>query len=134
MVPRYKVYLKVARACRTPFVFCLDRWYKPQSLESVKPFSITPWEYRAEVSDCDDAAFAFKGKYGHGVGIACSFAHCWNVVLCDEVWHIEPQNGAMFRASPSTRVATVHGTLKARMRPLQHPAQDQCSHEIRRFY
>jgi len=97
MVPRYRVYLKVARACRTPFVFCLDRWYKPQDLESVKRFSVTPWTYRTEVSDCDDAAFAFKGKYGHGVGVACSFAHCWNVVLSDDVWHIEPQNGAMFR-------------------------------------
>jgi hypothetical protein len=96
-IPWYRVYVKVARACRTPFVFCLDRWYLPLDLDSVKRFSVTPWAYRAEVSDCDDAAFAFKGKYGHAVGIACTFAHCWNVVLTDEVWHVEPQSGEMFR-------------------------------------
>ncbi len=97
MLSRHKVYLKVALACRTPFVFCLDRRYRPLNLEAVKQFSVAPWQYRPEVNDCDDAAFAFKGKYGHGVGIACSFTHCWNIVLCDQIWHVEPQNGSMFK-------------------------------------
>jgi hypothetical protein len=35
IIPRWKVYFKVAWACRTPFVVCLDRKYRPLELEDL---------------------------------------------------------------------------------------------------
>ena len=92
-----EVYLRVAWACKTPFVFVLDKKYEPRSIavlmKSVKDFW-PDWFYVPEFSDCDDAAFAFKGAYGHGIGIAIGHGHAWNIALCkDQVWHLEPQTG-----------------------------------------
>jgi len=90
------VYFKIARACRTPFVFCLDSKYRPWDLYELKRASgsFPKWEYSEEYADCDDAAFAFKGHMGHSIGIAIGHGHAWNVALCNNgIWHIEPQTG-----------------------------------------
>lgn len=100
MIPAWKVYLKLAWACRTPFVQCLDRRYEPLEVEALRAraSAFLPWRYVPEVSDCDDAAQAFRAFAGHGVGIALTHRHAWNVALCaDGVWHIEPQNGSFTR-------------------------------------
>ena len=95
-----EVYFRVAFASRTPFVLLLDRRYTPLQREAViavlKEFK--PGPYTRETFDCDDFASAFKGRVGHGIGIAISPRHAWNIALCtDGVWHIEPQTGAFRR-------------------------------------
>ncbi len=100
MMSGWKVYLKVVRACRTPFVFCLDRQYRLLEVGDVMRLAkaFPPWHYVPEVNDCDDAAFAFRAFGGHGIGIALSRRHAWNIALCaDGVWHVEPQNGIVSR-------------------------------------
>lgn len=100
IIPRWKVYFKVAWACRTPFVLCLDRRYRPLEREELvaKAKAFPPWRYVPEFSDCDDAAHAFRAYVGHGVGIALNSRHAWNVAVCrDGVWQVEPQNGSLTR-------------------------------------
>jgi hypothetical protein len=100
MIPWWKVYLRVSWACRTPLVLCLDLKYRPLDVEvvSARAKAFPKWNYAPDVMDCDDAAHAFRAFAGHGVGIALSHKHVWNIALChDGVWHIEPQNGTMTR-------------------------------------
>jgi len=100
MIPSWKAYLRVAWACRTPLVLCLDRKYRLLDAEAVsaKARVFPRWHYVPEIMDCDDAAHAFRAFVGHGVGIALNHKHAWNIALCrDGVWHIEPQNGNMTR-------------------------------------
>lgn len=99
LMPRWKVYLKVW-ACGTPFVLCLDRKYRPVEAAELRRLATAfpPWQYVPEFKDCDDAAHAFRAFAGHGVGIALSRTHAWNVAVCtDGVWHIEPQTGVLTR-------------------------------------
>lgn len=93
-----QVYFKVALACGTPFVFLMDKEYEPLAIawviRRVKE-TWEKWKYIPETHDCDDAAFMFKGVFGHSVGIAFGWRHAWNVILCkDGVWHFEPQTSA----------------------------------------
>jgi len=100
MIPAWRAYQSLAWACGTPFVQCLDRRYQPRDVNELaeQARAFLPWRYMPEVSDCDDAAFAFRAYAGHGVGIALTPKHAWNVALCtDGVWHIEPQNGTLRR-------------------------------------
>jgi hypothetical protein len=100
MIPRWRAYLALVRACWTPFVWCLDRRYRPLEPQELaaRLRAFPPWRYAPEVNDCDDAAHALRAFVGHGVGIALSHRHAWNVALChDGVWHIEPQNGRLTR-------------------------------------
>ena len=99
-MPQWKAYFTIAWACKTPFVLCLDRVYRlldPVQLEAVVS-GFPQWEYVPELSDCDDAAHAFRAYAGHGIGIALTGKHAWNIALCtDGVRHIEPQNRTMTR-------------------------------------
>jgi hypothetical protein len=99
-IPSWKAYLTISWACRTPFVLCLDKRYELPDAASIRRTAeaFPRWHYLPEVKDCDDAAFAFRAFAGHGVGIALSRKHAWNLALCtDGVWHIEPQTGAVRR-------------------------------------
>ncbi len=100
MMPRWKACLHTVRACRTPFVLCLDRSYEPFDVAVVtaKAREFPKWRYTPETRDCDDAAHSFRAFGGHGIGIAMNHRHAWNMALChDGVWHIEPQNGTLTR-------------------------------------
>jgi len=100
-----EAYLKVALACRTPFVWCLDRNYVPVNIEHVRHVMPRYGPYEPEVFDCDDFAFAFKGELGHGIGIAINRRHAWNIALAtDGVYHIEPQTGEVTQNKRATIV------------------------------
>jgi len=91
-----EAYVRIAWACRTPFVLLLDRRYTPRQFQELAPavraFQRGP--YVRETFDCDDFATALKGQLGHAIGIAITPRHAWNIALCtDGVWHIEPQTG-----------------------------------------
>ena len=104
MIPVWKVYLKVAWACRTPLVLPLDLKYREINLSVLKVIAAKikrSFGYLTDVSDCDDAAWIFKGeasrKKENGIGFVIGWhkgLHCWNVALSGaKVFHIEPQTG-----------------------------------------
>ena len=109
MIPAWKVYFKVAWACKTPFVFLLDRKHKTITRGKMMEFYL--WmpnlEYVPELRDCDNFAFMYKGiadRQTNAVGIILGWAkwarlpHLWNTGLTDEgVLQIEPQNAYIFK-------------------------------------
>ncbi|MBW2559395.1 MAG: hypothetical protein JRE40_00925 [Deltaproteobacteria bacterium] len=105
----WRVYLKVAYALRTPFVFLLDKTYIPAQREWVRHEAArTTKPYMAELHDCDDFAFEFKVKIGGSCGVVIGSGHAWNMALCtDGVWQVEPQTGEMFKHSPCRAWAVI---------------------------
>lgn len=99
---KLQAYLKLAWACKTPFVFCLDsEYYAFSHLDGLPSYG----PYEPELFDCDDFAFALKGDMGHGMGIAIDRKHAWNVALtANGVRHIEPQSGKII---PNRRALVV---------------------------
>jgi hypothetical protein len=96
-IPWWKAYLRVARACRTPFVICIDAWYKPVLLRDVLSH-VPVSNYVAEAYDCDEFAFALRVTCGSGVGVCTNLQHVWNVALGEhEVWQVEPQIPAVVK-------------------------------------
>ena len=105
MIPVWKVYLRVAWACKTPFVLPFDVEYKEVTYRVLIDIAKTikeTFKYITDVSDCDDAAWQFKAVASHkkenGVGLVVGWhngLHCWNVVLRDfgTTQQIEPQTG-----------------------------------------
>lgn len=107
-----KLWFKLAWQFKTPFVFPMDTIYYPitedQLLELYDEF---PHDYKwiPEVSDCDDAAFVFKGiasrhkinAIGVVTGKGLGGAHAWNCVLLDKgIVQFEPQNGKIVKYRP----------------------------------
>jgi len=101
----YVAYFKLLCSCKTPFVYFLDTKYDYVSNVVVSRLLrnklISKFKYESDVSDCDDAAWIFKGlassEKENGVGFVIGWhsgLHCWNVVLGkDGVYQLEPQNG-----------------------------------------
>lgn len=117
MLSSLKVYLKLAWALKTPFVLPLDLRYKAVTtpiLNQIIDTIVTSFSYTREFSDCDDAAWRFKGEASrireNGVGFVIGWArwamtaHCWNVLLMpDGIYQIEPQNGQVFEKDKQYR-------------------------------
>jgi len=105
MISLLDVYFKLVSACATPFVLFLDTKYNYVTNVVVSRLLrnklMSKFKYESEISDCDDAAWIFKGlassEKENGVGFVIGWhggLHCWNVVLGkDGVYQLEPQNG-----------------------------------------
>lgn len=86
MLSAVKVYLRIAWALKTPFIFPLDKNYKTinlLTLEQVANQVKAKFTYIADFSDCDDAAWRFKAVAStmreNAVGLVfgwASWAHC----------------------------------------------------------
>ena len=104
MYSAFKIYFRIAWACKTPLVFLLDKEYRPVPEDILKNISVqikNQFEYINEISDCDDASFLFKAaaseKKENGVGIIWGTTprgrHLWSVAICEDGIHeVEPQN------------------------------------------
>lgn len=107
MIPAWKVYFKIVWVCKTPLVFLMDFRYKEVELGTLKAIASKikrSFGYLTDVSDCDDAAWIFKGEasrrkengVGFVIGLYKKGLHCWNMALSkDKVFHIEPQTGKL---------------------------------------
>lgn len=107
MIPAWKVYFKIAWACKTPLVFLMDFRYKPIYARVLNDIGLVikrEFKYLEDVSDCDDAAWRFKAaasrKRENGVGFVIGLfkrgLHCWNIALrYDGVFQIEPQTNKL---------------------------------------
>lgn len=103
MISKYKVYWELLKATKTPLIFMLDRVYMPTLKTRIQRYleEVAKLEYIADIMDCDNFAFAFKGfadMKGNSVGIVYGkykdTMHCWNVALLGyDTVQIEPQQG-----------------------------------------
>lgn len=102
MIPAWKVYFKVAWACKTPLVFLFDKKYETITKTLMRQFynSMPSLGYLTEVRDCDNFGFIYKGiadRRTNAVGLVIgrtSVLHVWNMALTKQgVEQIEPQNG-----------------------------------------
>lgn len=111
----FKVWLKLALALRTPFIFRMDGDYKVlhhAELLSHYTGSLSDREY-TPFHDCNAFAWLMKGraylKYINTIGFVIGFVlwakwwifpalHAWNVCITDKgVFQLEPQNGRIFK-------------------------------------
>ena len=96
--------LKLIKSLRTPFIFLLDKRYKEAKISQIMKY-MTSRPYVPDFFDCDDYAWLFKSKAIErgitGVGFVIGFykfrLHAWNVLLGDEIYQVEPQNGIAFK-------------------------------------
>jgi hypothetical protein len=107
MLDGLKIYLKVARACRTPLVFLLDKKYREipeKTLKEIAEHIKEKFVYINDISDCDDAALLFKAaaseRLENGVGLVFGRTpqglHAWNVAVCvGKVIEVEPQSATI---------------------------------------
>jgi len=102
MIPAWKVYFKVAWACKTPLVFLLDKKYETITKTLVRQFYnwMPSLSYIPEQRDCDNFGFIYKGiadRATNAVGLVIGRTtgwHLWNMALTKQgVEQIEPQNG-----------------------------------------
>ena len=92
------LYLKLLWVLKTPLIFLLDNYYTLFSGN----LNMNYRQYRSETFDCDDYAFEYKGRAGHGVGLVFGnykgTPHAWNVALTvNGIFQVEPQNGMIFK-------------------------------------
>ena len=103
-IPWWKAYLRVAWACKTPFVICIDNYYDEVDIADVMRY-IPEGEYVPETHDCDDFALVMnsyvaisfiKSTYDkQGAFMTLwSNTHAYNGFVDDKAtWVYEPQNG-----------------------------------------
>lgn len=116
MIPAWKVYFRVAWACKTPLVFLLDKKYETITKTLMRRFydQMPDLSYIPEIRDCDNFGFIYKGtadRTTNAIGLVVgrtSGWHMWNLALTKEgVEQIEPQNGNIVTKKKRYRVFIV---------------------------
>ncbi len=110
IIPAWKAYLKVAWALKTPFVFCLNRYYLILSENEIRQTyigKVSHHEYELDFFDCASFAWVKKAlahkdrvnSFGYVLGrMFEGIDHAWNCVITKEgVFQTEPQTGRMQR-------------------------------------
>lgn len=107
MISVLKMYLKVAWACKTPFILPLDMKYKLLSRDEFLNIGVAlaeEFKYLTDIADCDDAAWRFKGEasrrkengVGFVIGLMGRVLHTWNVAITEDgVFQVEPQDNVL---------------------------------------
>lgn len=106
MISVLRMYLRVAWACKTPFILPLDMKYKLLSKNEFFDIGVAlaaDFKYITDISDCDDAAWRFKAEASrrkeNGVGLVIGWMkglHVWNVAITEDgVFQVEPQNNVL---------------------------------------
>ena len=106
MIKWYQLFWKLLKKAKTPLILPLDFDYEVMNEMELNnliiEYDIKELYYKAEIFDCDDFAWVFKGlaskrkiqPVGLVIGRRKGIWHCWNVVITEKgTYFIEPQTG-----------------------------------------